>query len=89
MISTRTETINNNVYCAYCGKLLKDNNSGIHIYPEPPVFCMCENAEKEKEIYLQLKKMYEMPMHEDLIEMKVCMYKNKLLGIPNTVVIPV
>ena len=34
-MNTRTENINGYVYCAYCGKLLKDPNYGI--YPEPPL----------------------------------------------------
>ena len=43
-MNTRTEDINGYVYCAYCGKLLRDPNYGI--YPEPPLICDCEKQKK-------------------------------------------
>lgn len=86
-MNTRTEDINGYVYCAYCGKLLRDANYGI--YPEPPLICDCEKAKEELELYDKLKNLYKYPLADSLIEIKVADYKNKLLGIKPVRVIPI
>ena len=87
MNTTRTENINGNVYCAYCGKLLKDSNFGV--YPEPPMFCNCYKALEELKLYDKLKDLYNAPLAENLIELKINDYRNQLLGIRPTITIPV
>ena len=80
-MNTRTESMNNKAYCAYCGKELKDyNNCYIHDYPIQPLVCDCKKAKRELELYNELKKMYNAPLAESLIDMKVEMYRNSLLG---------
>lgn len=86
-MNTRTEDINGYVYCAYCGKLLRDPNYGI--YPEPPLICDCEKAKEELELYDKLKNLYNHPLADNLIEIKVADYRNKLLGIKPVRVIPI
>lgn len=86
-MNTRTEDINGYVYCAYCGKLLRDPNYGI--YPEPLLICDCEKAKEELELYDKLKNLYNHPLADSLIEIKVADYKNKLLGIKPVRVIPI
>ena len=78
-MNTRTERMNNKAYCAYCGKELRDYSYGI--CPEPPLICNCEKAKRELELYDELKKLYNAPLAESLIDMKVVAYKNILLGI--------
>lgn len=86
-MNTRTERMNNKAYCAYCGKELRDYNYGI--CPEPPLICSCEKAKRELELYDELKKLYNMPLAESLIDMKVSEYRDRLLGvhIPTTTTI--
>lgn len=86
-MNSRTEDINGYVYCAYCGKLLRDSNCGI--YPEPPLICDCEKAKEELELYDKLKNLYKHPLADSLIEIKVADYRNKLLGIKPVRVIPI
>ena len=86
-MNTRTEDINGYVYCAYCGKLLRDPNYGI--YPEPPLICDCEKAKEELEIYDKLKNLYNHPLADNLIEKKVNNYRNELLGIKPVRIIPI
>lgn len=86
-MNTRTENINGYVYCAYCGKLLKNPNYGI--YPEPPTICNCEKANEENELYNKLKDLYNYPLADNLIEIKVNNYRNELLGIKPTITIPI
>lgn len=78
-MNTRTERMNNKAYCAYCGKELRDYNYGV--CPEPSLVCNCEKANRELELYGELKALYNAPIAEILIDMKVEEYKNKLLGI--------
>ena len=81
MIKTRTEKINDVTYCAYCGAVLRDeNNTMYHTYPEPPVICQCEKAKEELRLYDEIKKLYNEPMHESVVEKKVEIYRNNLLG---------
>lgn len=87
MNTTRTENINGNVYCAYCGKLLKDSN--FSVYPERPMFCNCEKALEELKLYDKLKELYNSPLAKNLIELKINDYRNQLLGIRPTITIPV
>lgn len=89
-MDTRTEEINGTIYCAYCGKVLRKNNynnsltgwaccdSACH-----PVYltCDCEKAKEELNLYQQLKDLYNLTLSENLIDIKVKLYKNKLLGI--------
>lgn len=83
-MNTRTESMNNKTYCAYCGKELRDyGNCFIHTYPETPVICNCEKAKRELELYDELKGLYSTPLAETLIDMKVKKYRDKLLGIQN------
>lgn len=77
-INTRTETINGYTYCAYCGKELKNPNYGT--CPEPLTICNCEKAKQELELYDKLKELYNAPLADSLIEMKVDQYRNMLLG---------
>lgn len=86
-MNTRTENINGHVYCAYCGKLLKDHN--FSVYPEPPMICNCEKAQEESELYKKLKDLYNYPLADNLIEKKVENYRNELLGIKPTITIPI
>ena len=78
-MNTRTETINGYTYCAYCGKELKNPHYGMS--PEPPTICNCEKAKQELDLYDQLKTLYNTPLAESLIEKKVTIYRNQLLGI--------
>ena len=81
MIKTRTETINYVTYCAYCGKVLKDeSNAAYHIWPEQPAVCGCEKAKEELRLYDEIMKLYNEPMHETIVEKKVEIYRNELLG---------
>ena len=82
-MNTRTENINGYIYCAYCGKLLKDPNFGI--YPEPSMICDCEKAKEELELYDKLKNLYNYPLADNLVEIKVNNYRNELLGIKPTI----
>ena len=86
-MNTRTEDINGYVYCAYCGKLLRDPNYGI--YPEPPLICDCEKAKEELELYDKLKNLYNHPLADSLIDKKVNNYRKELLGIKPVRVIPI
>lgn len=86
-MNTRTENINGHVYCAYCGKLLK--SSELSVYPEPPIICNCEKAHEESELYKKLKDLYNYPLADNLIEMKVNNYRNELLGIKPSITIPI
>lgn len=82
-MNTRTENINGYVYCAYCERLLKDPN--YLIYPDQPTICNCEKAKEELELYDKLKKLYNYPLADNLVEIKVNNYRNELLGIKQTV----
>lgn len=75
---TRMIEINRNYYCAYCGKLIKDNN--YHITPERPCICDCENAKAELALYDTLAKLYTLPIANNLVEMKVNAYKDALIS---------
>lgn len=77
-MNTRVETIESNVYCAYCGKKLKDAH--YLVSPEPPLICLCEKAQQELKLYEQLKEMYNLPLADSIIDMKVEIYKSKLKG---------
>ena len=77
-MNTRTERMNNKAYCAYCGKELRDYNHGI--CPEPPLVCNCEKAKRELELYKEIRELYNMPLSESLIDMKVSEYRSKILG---------
>ena len=80
MVRTRTETFNGTIYCAYCGKILNDGSSAISCYPEQPLTCDCEKAKQELRLYDELKALYNSPLAENLIEKKVEIYRNSLLG---------
>ena len=83
-MDTRTENINGYVYCAYCGKLLKEY-SNFSICPEPSLICDCEKAKEELELYKKLKDLYNYPLADNLVEIKVNNYRNELLGIKPTI----
>lgn len=78
-MNTRTESMDGYVYCAYCGKELKNPHYGM--CPEPPTICNCEKAKQELDLYDQLRSLYNAPIAESLIEKKVQKYRNQLLGI--------
>ena len=78
-MNTRTEVISGYTYCAYCGRELKNPHYGM--CPEPPTICNCEKAKEELDLYDRLKKLYNAPLAESLIEKKVQKYRNELLGI--------
>lgn len=85
-MNTRTENINCYTYCAYCGKELRNLNYAV--YPNQPILCNCEKAKEELELYEKLKELYNTPLAESLIEKKVKIYRNKLLGINEPVYYP-
>lgn len=78
-MNTRSENIDGYVYCAYCGRELKNPNYGI--CPEPLIICNCEKAKQELDLYDKLRTLYNAPLAESLIEKKVQKYRNQLLGI--------
>lgn len=89
-MNTRTEEINGTIYCAYCGKVLRKNNYNNNLtgwaycdsaYHPTYLTCDCEKAKEELNLYEQLKDLYNLTLSEDLIDIKVKLYKNKLLGI--------
>lgn len=80
-MNTRIEKIGYVSYCAYCGKQLRDDNCGYAMYPEQPMICNCEKAKEELALYDSLKKLYNAPIAESLIDKKVQKYRNELLGI--------
>ena len=82
-MNTRTEIINGYTYCSYCGKELKNPHYGI--CPEPPMICNCEKAKEELDLYDKLRKLYNAPLAESLIDKKVQKYRNELLGIKESV----
>lgn len=77
-MNTRIEQMNNKVYCAYCGKELQDKR--FSLYPNQPLICTCEKATRELELYDELKDLYNVPLANSIIDMKVEAYRNKLLG---------
>lgn len=85
-MNTRTEIINGYTYCAYCGKEL--GNPHYAICPNPPMICDCETAKEELALYKKLKELYNAPLAESLIEKKVKIYRNKLLGIKESMYCP-
>ena len=80
-MNTRTEKIGTVEYCAYCGKSLRNYDFGVAIYPGEPMICNCEKAKEELALYDKLKKLYNQPLAESLIDKKVQKYRNELLGI--------
>ena len=89
-MNTRAEEINGTIYCAYCGKVLRKNNyhNGLtgwsccdSAYHPTYLTCDCEKAKEELDLYKQLKNLYSLTLSENLIDIKVELYKNKLLGI--------
>lgn len=85
-MNTRTEKINNTIYCAYCGKILKDEIYGFSTYPEQPLICNCEKAKRELELCDELKKLYNTPLAESLIDAKVEAYRDALIGGNSTMI---
>lgn len=75
-MNTRTENINEFIYCAYCGKLLKNPNYAK--YPESPLICSCEKAKKELKLYDELKELYNSKLADNIIDLKVELYKKRL-----------
>ena len=53
------------------------------------MICNCEKAQEESELYKKLKDLYNYPLADNLIEMKVNNYRNKLLGIKAPITISV
>lgn len=86
-MNTRTESLNGYVYCAYCGRELQ--NPGHGLFPTPELVCNCEKAKEELTLYNKLKELYNAPLHDSLIEKKVTIYRNKLLGISEPRTIPI
>ena len=93
-MDTRTEEINGTVYCAYCGKVLRKNNYNNSLttwccdstyHPTTHLTCDCEKAKEELNLYKQLKNLYSLALSENLIDIKVELYRNKLLGIKEPV----
>lgn len=78
-MDTRTEVINGYTYCAYCGKELENPHVGM--CPKLPTICDCEKAKEELDLYKKLRDLYNAPLAESLIDKKVQIYRNKLLGI--------
>ena len=88
-MNTRIEIINKNKYCAYCGKLLSKytddmvllthTSSSYDYRPIPDIKCDCEKAKLEISLCEQIKELYNSPIADNLIEMKVNDYRNKLL----------
>lgn len=76
-MNTRVEVIFGNTYCAYCGKILKDKNDP-PMWPDRELCCDCEKANEELELYHKLKSLYNMPLPDNLIDLKVEAYRAKL-----------
>lgn len=85
-MNTRTEKIDNTIYCAYCGKILKDEIYGFSTYPEQPLICNCKKAKIELELCDELKKLYNAPLADSLIDVKVGAYRNALVGGNSTMI---
>lgn len=88
---TRVEKINGTTYCAYCGKVLQNRTDfdNLNLTTGMPVsvdarendlVCDCELAKEELSLYDKLGELYKHPVHERLIEIKVSIYRNKLLN---------
>lgn len=81
-MGTRAERIDNHIYCAYCGKLLNMPEYIMSYYPDITDYvCDCEKAEEELELCKKIKELYNLPLAEKIIDIKVKKYKNQLLGI--------
>ena len=86
-MNTRIEIIKQDKYCAYCGKLLQKHDditvwcsTTSRNYCGSELQCDCEKAKLEISLSEQLKKLYNSPISDNLIEMKVEEYRNKLLN---------
>lgn len=77
-MKTRTETINGYTYCAYCGKELSSPH--LSVWPTQVLSCDCEKAKEEIDLYEKLKALYNHPLADNLIEKKVDLYRDQLLG---------
>jgi len=77
-MNTRTENIKGYTYCAYCGRELKSPQ--YNTWPERELICDCEKATEELELYNKLKALYNHPLANNLIEKKVDLYRDRLLG---------
>ena len=81
-METRIEKIGNHIYCAYCGKLLNIPERTALCYPNITDYtCDCEKAKEELELCKKIKELYSLPLAENIINIKVELYKNRLLGI--------
>ena len=81
-MGTRIEIIDNHIYCAYCGKLLNMPEGMVLYYPSATDYtCDCEKAKEELELCKKIKELYNLPLAENIINIKVEKYKNQLLGI--------
>ena len=85
-MNTRTEKIDKIIYCAYCGKVLEYTVYGFSTYPEQPLICNCEKAKRELELCDELKKLYNTPLAESLINAKVEAYRDALVGGNSTMI---
>lgn len=77
-MNTRIEQMNNKVYCAYCGKELQDIRYAA--YPRQSLICTCEKAKRELELCDELKDLYNAPLADSVIDMKIEAYHDTLLG---------
>lgn len=89
---TRPETIEGTTYCAYCGKVLQSRSENymdlnltigqapLQYRQEKDLVCDCELAQEELSLYDKLGELYKRPVHDSLIEIKVSIYRNKLLN---------
>lgn len=80
-MNTKIERIDNVIYCAYCGKELKNYNASYSVFPEPELVCNCKMSKEELKLYEKLKELYNAPLAENLIDIKVENYKSELMGI--------
>ena len=80
-MNTRTENIDGCVYCAYCGKELRNYHNIICTTVSSSLVCNCEKAKEELGLYKQLENLYKYPLADSIIEIKVNKYRDELKGI--------
>ena len=75
---TKHIKINENTYCSYCGKVLRDGSFLSSRWAS--VICECEKAKKERSLKFELDSLLRTPLAENLVELELERYKNELLG---------
>ena len=83
MTYTRYEIIRGHRYCAYCGKKFEEQDVCLTSYPAQHETwitpCTCKGATEERELYKKLQELYNRPVSEKIIELKVNAYRDMLV----------